>query len=150
MTLCLCVCVNLEYVHASGKLTLTNPLKGFCGFPSYWWTQTDLQNYVSCTSWGTCQLLNVSVLCRVLRRSSTNICKNCRHTILWDTQDNTLWKKASAVLRTTVTEKVSDIDYVLHTCSVVEHLFVTAKVNVNNGIKIIKCYLLYYSSCYYG
>lgn len=32
MTLCLCARVNLEYVHASGKLTLTNPLKASVGF----------------------------------------------------------------------------------------------------------------------
>lgn len=30
--MCVCVCVNLEYVYASGKLTLTNPLKAFVGF----------------------------------------------------------------------------------------------------------------------
>lgn len=50
-------------------------------------------------------------------------------------------EQASAVLWTTVRQKVSCmqyIDFILHTCRDVEHLFVAAKINVNNQIKIIK------------
>lgn len=77
MTLGLCVCVNLEYVHIfvtqPGKLTLTNLLKPSVGFHLI---DEHKQIYKMRN------LPNVSVLRRILRRGSTNICKNCRPTVL--------------------------------------------------------------------
>lgn len=69
---CVCVLFRACICYTAWQTGNNQLLVCLCGFPSYWSTQRGLSilhRYE--TSWATCQMVYVSVVCRFLRISST-------------------------------------------------------------------------------